>query len=76
MSTYTSKVEVLFKITELKESGDFHGAMKLQKVFIESIKNDRKNGMFSVHIELDRKAKKVAIGVGLVPLTSEPPLRS
>lgn len=69
MAVYTSKVEVLLKINELREKGEVVEAMRLQRVFIDSIKNDRTSGKFSSKIELDRKSKKVISGVGIT-LTS------
>lgn len=65
MATYISKVEVLLKISELKEQGEINDAMKLQKVFLGSIEADRNVSQFSSQIALDRKAKKIIVGVGL-----------
>lgn len=69
MAIYISKIEVLLKINELKELGKINEAMRLQKVFLDSIENDRDISKFSSKIELDRKSKKTIVSVGLV-LTS------
>ena len=66
MSTYTSKIEILIKINELKEEGDFQGAMKLQRVFLDSIKNDQRTGRFSSSVELDRKSKKKKVNLDIL----------
>lgn len=65
MAAYISKIEVLLKISELKEIGKIDEAMRLQKVFLDSIKTDRNTRKFSSQIELDRKSKKTIIRMGL-----------
>ena len=69
MASYISKIEVLLKINELKELGKIDEAIRLQNVFLDSIKIDRNTSKFSPQIELDRKSKKTIISVGLT-LTS------
>lgn len=62
MSEYTSKVELLFMINDLKEGGDMDNAIRLQKIFLGSIVSDREAGKYSVEIELNRKEKKAFSG--------------
>ncbi|MEY8215796.1 MAG: hypothetical protein RPR97_15095 [Colwellia sp.] len=62
MSNNSSKTELLYMINELKESGDFENALRLQKVFLESITKDREAGRFNEDIELDRREKKAVSG--------------
>ncbi|KJV05043.1 hypothetical protein [Methylocucumis oryzae] len=59
MSNTSSKIELLYMINELKEHGDIKNVMKLQKIFLESLSEDRQNGKYNVDIQLDRKDKKV-----------------
>ena len=56
---------LLFQINELQKSGDVEAAVRLQKVFLDSIREDQKIGRFSSRIELDRKAKKAIKGASL-----------
>ncbi len=62
MSNNSSKIELLYMINELKEKGDIENAMKLQKIFLESITVDREVGRYNSDIELDRKSKKAVSG--------------
>ena len=59
MSNISSKIEILYMINELKESGDKKNADKLQKIFLESIVEDREIGKFNILIELNRLEKKI-----------------
>jgi hypothetical protein len=68
--TYTSKVDLLLKINELQEQGDISSAMRLQKVFLDSIQSDKAIGKYSVEIRLDRKSKKIATDAGLALITA------
>lgn len=62
MSNTSSKIELLYMINELKESGDIDNVMKLQKIFLESLEEDREVGRYSIDIQLDRKEKKAVSG--------------
>jgi len=62
MANISSKIELLYMISELKESGDVENAMRLQRIFLESISEDRKTGKYSVNVALDRKGKKAVLG--------------
>lgn len=59
MSEHSSKVELLYMINDLIEKGDLDNAVKLQKIFLESISDDRESGVYSFEIQLDRKNKKM-----------------
>jgi len=62
MSNTSSKVELLYMINELKENGDIETALRLQKIFLDSITEDRESGRYSTEIQLDRKSKKAVVG--------------
>lgn len=62
MSNISSKIELLYMINGLKENGDIDNAMRLQKIFLESIAEDREVGKYNSSIELDRKSKKAVSG--------------
>jgi len=62
MSKSTSKVDLLFMINDLKETGDIDNAMRLQKIFLDSIASDREAGKYTIEIELNRKEKKAFSG--------------
>ena len=62
MSNTSSKIELLYVINELKENGDIENAMRLQKIFLESITEDREVGKYNTDIQLDRKGKKAITG--------------
>lgn len=65
MPTYASKVDVLFEIQRLNELGKFDEAMKLQKVFIGSLKQDQRNKRFSSNVTVGRREKKTLDGLGI-----------
>lgn len=60
-NTY-SKIELLYLINELSECGDTENAMRLQKIFLESLAEDRESGRYTFEVQLDRKGKKALIG--------------
>ncbi len=62
MADISSKIELLYMINDLKENGDIESVMKLQKIFLESIAQDRASGRYKVDILLDRKGKKAVSG--------------
>lgn len=62
MSNTSSKVELLYMINELKENGDIDTALRLQKIFLDSITKDRESGRYDTEIQLDRKSKKAVVG--------------
>ncbi|MGZ8246155.1 hypothetical protein [Methylomagnum sp.] len=70
MSVHISKVDVAIKITELLDEGKHEEAMKLQKIFISSIKRDQINGQYSGTIVLDRTSKKIIKAFDFPTLTS------
>ncbi len=59
MSLTTTKLDILMKIIELEELGENDAAFRLQKVYIESLRNDKDARKFSPTIELNRKNKKL-----------------
>lgn len=67
-NTYT-KIELLYLINELKEKGDIENAMKIQRIFLESIVEDREIGKFNIDVHLDRRSKKAVSGAKIA-LTS------
>lgn len=69
MPAYTNKIDVITKITELLGEGQVAEAMRLQKVFIESIRCDKSNGKFNVNIKLDRASKKAIKSADIPSLT-------
>ena len=48
-------------INDLIDKGDLDNAIKLQKIFLDSISEDRQNGKFSDEIQLDRQNKKMYV---------------
>ena len=59
MPSYVQKFDVLLKISKLHKSGNTYEAVKLQKVFIESVRNDKQEGRFSEAVQLNRRSKKI-----------------
>ncbi|MGE4314924.1 hypothetical protein [Acinetobacter sp.] len=59
MSENSSKIELLYMINDLIEKGDVDNAVKLQKIFLDSISEDRENKKYSLEINLDRQNKKM-----------------
>lgn len=62
MSSMSSKIDLLYLINQLRESGDNENALRLQKIFLESIVEDREAGRYNIDIQLDRKSKKALLG--------------
>ncbi|EII2379433.1 TPA: hypothetical protein ACGG79_003485 [Vibrio cholerae] len=62
MSNSPSKIELLYMINDLKESGDTENAMRLQRIFLESIAEDRQLGKYNADVNVDRRGKKALIG--------------
>ncbi|WP_432468387.1 hypothetical protein [Agarivorans sp. Z349TD_8] len=58
MSSVSSKIELLYMINDLRESGNIDSANKLQHIFLESLADDKKTGLYSKEVLLDRKDKK------------------
>jgi len=61
-----TKIDLLLKINELVENENFAEAKKLQSVLLQSIKNDRKQRLYSSTVDLDRRGKKIAMANGFM----------
>ncbi|WP_019274213.1 hypothetical protein [Vibrio coralliilyticus] len=62
MSNTPSKIELLYMINDLKERGDIENVMRLQRLFLESISEDRESGKYSADVNVDRRGKKALNG--------------
>lgn len=69
MPVYTNKIDVVTKITELLAEGQVSKAMRLQKLFLESIRSDKSSGRYTIDIKLDRNSKKVIKSYNMPALT-------
>lgn len=54
-----SKIEIAIEINRLLENSEHEKALRLQRIFLKSISQDRDNRRYSSFIQLDRASKKI-----------------